>query len=89
MFLLYVAKAKAIVIPKKYFSSSDDLKTFKSEQVKNVSLFNKVLAGVAHAFALMPIPAFNFSVTFVYWYLLRYKSRFIDYHGRQSLNFQF
>ncbi|WP_456275110.1 DUF4870 domain-containing protein [Bacillus sp. AK128] len=102
MFLLYVSKAKAMVIPKTYFFTESDIDTFRSfikielndhktlmrNEKINKNLTEKILAAIPHVIAIIPIPGLNFTITFVYWYFLRYQSKFIDFHGKQSINFQ-
>ncbi len=103
MFLLYVALRKAMVIPKRYFHNTEDLETFKlflsnratytpkankKKEHNKESAPYKLLAAIPHGIALIPVPIFNFTITIVYWSILKYKSDFISHHGKQAFNFQ-
>lgn len=102
LFLVYVAKAKAMVIPKRYFETDQDISKFKSfltteleskkvklsAEGKEVSVNHRLLATMNHVFALITIPVLNFTITFLYWFILKYNSKFLNHHGKQSINFQ-
>lgn len=102
LFILYVAKNKAILIPKRYFSSEEEIESFRLTiksrvNVKNLNLLEnpiessskyKWLAVVNHVCALFPIPIVNILLTLVYWIMIRNKSSFVNFHGKQSINFQ-
>ncbi|MBP3950896.1 DUF4870 domain-containing protein [Bacillus suaedae] len=111
LILIYISKVKAIVIPKHFFSSQDELnqlrhmvqeklkveikpsivkddETTKGHDEAEKTAVDRVIAAVAHGFAIVPIPLLNIGFSLLFLYVVRAKSDWIHAQARQSLNLQ-